>query len=83
MRREPVMQRRDRLGRRRQRPSGIGGLPLETREPDGERDVTVISGAEPAAVRGDVLAVTGLVMADDVIWAADLRPAGGGGRSAP
>jgi hypothetical protein len=53
-------------------------------EPDGERDVTLISRSEPSAVSGDVVAVTGLVMDDDVIWAADLRPAtGAGGLSAP
>ena len=53
-------------------------------EPDGERDITMISRSEPSAVRGDVLAVTGLVMDDDVIWAADLRPAtGASGLSAP
>jgi hypothetical protein len=53
-------------------------------EPDGARDVTLISRTEPSAVRGDVLVVTGLVMDDDVIWAADLRPARGtGGLSAP
>lgn len=51
------------------------------READGVRDVTVISRAEPAALRGDVLVVTGLVLDDDVIWAADVRPAAGAGGS--
>ncbi|NBW87671.1 MAG: hypothetical protein EBR23_12830 [Planctomycetia bacterium] len=53
-------------------------------EPGGARDVTLISRTEPSTVRGDVLVVTGLVMDDNVIWAADLRPAQGtGGLSAP
>lgn len=51
------------------------------READSVRDVTVISRAEPAALRGDVLVVTGLVLDDDVIWAADVRPAAGAGGS--
>jgi hypothetical protein len=47
---------------------------------DGTRRVlSIVSRSEPAAVAGDRLLVTGLVLDENVIWAADWRPADGGG----
>jgi hypothetical protein len=42
------------------------------------REIAIISRAEPAAVPGDLIIVTGLVLDGGVFWAADLRPASGG-----
>ncbi|MFM8735974.1 MAG: hypothetical protein ACKOC8_12370 [Pirellulales bacterium] len=39
------------------------------------REVTVISRTEPAVLPGDVVLVTGLVLAGDVVWGADVRSA--------
>lgn len=38
------------------------------------RELAVISRAEPSAVAGDTIVLTGMVFDGDVIWAADLRP---------
>ncbi|MFM7109397.1 MAG: hypothetical protein ACKOZU_12505 [Planctomycetaceae bacterium] len=48
------------------------------------RTLTVISRTEPAAVVGDAVVVTGVALDREgtVIWAADIRAAGGGGLSA-
>ena len=47
---------------------------------DGTRRVlSIVSRSEPAAVAGDRLLVTGLVLGENVIWAADWRSAEGGG----
>jgi hypothetical protein len=46
------------------------------------REIAIISRAEPAAVPGDLIIVTGLVLDGGVFWAADLRPASGGGAPA-
>lgn len=45
------------------------------------RQLTVLSRAEPAAVQGDAVILTGMVFDGDVVWAADVRPlaAAGGG----
>lgn len=45
------------------------------------RELTVLSRAEPAAVQGDAVILTGMVFDGDVVWAADVRPlaAAGGG----
>jgi len=45
------------------------------------RELTVLSRAEPAAVQGDAVMLTGMVFDGDVVWAADVRPlaAAGGG----
>ena len=45
------------------------------------RELTVLSRAEPAAVQGDAVMLTGMVFDGDVVWAADVRPlaAQGGG----
>jgi hypothetical protein len=43
------------------------------------RDLTVVSRAEPAAIAGDRLVVTGVALDGAVIWAADVRPAADGG----
>jgi hypothetical protein len=39
----------------------------------GARELAIISRAEPAALPGDVILITGLVMNGDVVWASDLR----------
>ena len=39
------------------------------------RDVAVISRSEPAAVPGDAVLVTGLIVDGDTLWASDVRPA--------
>lgn len=39
------------------------------------RDVTVITRTEPAALPGDMVLVTGVVLAGDVVWGSDVRPA--------
>lgn len=41
------------------------------------RALSIVSRSEPAAVAGDRLLVTGLVLGDNVIWAADWRSAAG------
>jgi hypothetical protein len=38
------------------------------------REITVLSRAEPAAVQGDAVVLTGMLFDGDVIWAADVRP---------
>jgi hypothetical protein len=45
------------------------------------RELTVLSRAEPAAVQGDAVMLTGMVFDGDLVWAADVRPlpAAGGG----
>lgn len=40
------------------------------------RTVSIISRSEPVAAVGDALLVTGVLLEDGVIWAADCRPAG-------
>ena len=49
------------------------------------REITVLSRAEPAAVQGDAVILTGIVFDGDVVWAADVRPLvpPGGGFSNP
>ncbi len=57
----------------------------------GARELAVISRAEPAALPGDLILITGLAMDGDVVWASDLRSATAGapagsdpfGQSAP
>lgn len=43
------------------------------------RGLTVISAREPVAIAGDPVIVTGVALEEAVIWAADVRAAGGGG----
>jgi hypothetical protein len=44
--------------------------------PDGEqRRLVLVSRAEPAAVAGDSIVVSGVILGDGVIWAADVRNA--------
>jgi hypothetical protein len=38
------------------------------------RELTVLSRAEPAAVQGDAVMLTGMLFDGEVIWAADVRP---------
>ncbi len=47
----------------------------------GTRELTVLSRAEPAAVQGDAVMLTGMVFDGNLVWAADVRPlaAAGGG----
>ena len=48
-------------------------------EGDGtQRVLSIVSRSEPSAVAGDRLLVTGLVLGDGVIWAADWHPTAGG-----
>lgn len=45
-------------------------------EADGRtRDIAVVSRTEPAAVPGDAVLVTGLIIDGDVVWASDVGPA--------
>ena len=46
------------------------------------RELAIISRAEPSAVPGDTIIVTGLVLDGGVFWAADLRSAGDGDAAA-
>ncbi|MCE9630615.1 MAG: hypothetical protein K8S94_07855 [Planctomycetia bacterium] len=39
----------------------------------GARELSIISRAEPAALPGDVILITGLAMDGDVVWASDMR----------
>lgn len=43
-----------------------------------QRVLSIVSRSEPSAVAGDRLLVTGLVLGDGVIWAADWHPTAGG-----
>jgi hypothetical protein len=53
---------------------------LEIEESDGSmRELSVVSRSEPDTVAGERIVATGILFADGVVWAGDVRPAAGRG----